>query len=232
MITVSKDAIMYKDSEGNMQSAGVLCNVGTFGVNTFKYAKTFRALFTGVTFDVDEIEIDCLNDLGIKVESMENVFLNSKNLKKVTIKANMAENVGNLNGFTMYQAFSKSELEVIDLSGVTPLFPYNINYLVYNCSNLREIIGEFDLSNHETAVSAYSFLGATALEEIRIKKETLYYSISFASCSKLSDASIQSIIDGLATVETSQTLTLHADVKSKLTENQIVQITSKNWTLA
>ena len=34
------------------------------------------------------------------------------------------------------------------------------------------------------------------------------------------------------TGQTSQTLKFHADVKAKLTEEQITTITGKNWTLA
>lgn len=50
----------------------------------------------------------------------------------------------------------------------------------------------------------------------------------------LSDASVQNIIDVLAdlTGQTAKVITFHADVKAKLTEEQIATITSKNWTLA
>ena len=46
--------------------------------------------------------------------------------------------------------------------------------------------------------------------------------------------SVQSLINALAdlTGQTTQTLTFHADVKAKLTDEQIATITSKNWTLA
>ena len=67
---------------------------------------------------------------------------------------------------------------------------------------------------------------------IKFVEKSIKASIAFAQSSLLSDESIQSIIDGLATVETAQTLTLHADVKAKLTDEQIAQITIKNWSLA
>lgn len=52
--------------------------------------------------------------------------------------------------------------------------------------------------------------------------------------SPLTNESVQKIIDCLKdlTGGTAQTLTLHADVKAKLTEEQIAAITAKNWTLA
>lgn len=63
---------------------------------------------------------------------------------------------------------------------------------------------------------------------------TIGNSISFSQSSKLSSDSVQNIIDCLAdlTGQTTQTLTLHATVKSKLTDVQIATITNKNWTLA
>ena len=69
------------------------------------------------------------------------------------------------------------------------------------------------------------------LEEIRFVPNTIKVTINFAANKSLSNATIQSIIDGLAEVETLQTLTLHADVGAKLTDEQKAVITAKNWTL-
>ena len=57
--------------------------------------------------------------------------------------------------------------------------------------------------------------------------------ISFASCSKLTDASVQSIIDHLKdlTGQTAQTLTFHATVGGNLAEGQKAAIAARNWTL-
>lgn len=78
------------------------------------------------------------------------------------------------------------------------------------------------------------FIGCISLIDVRFVPNTIPKTISFSKSGKLSDESIQSIIGGLAdlTGQTSQTLTFHADVKAKLTEEQIATITSKNWTLA
>ena len=50
---------------------------------------------------------------------------------------------------------------------------------------------------------------------------------------RLTDKSIQSIIDALAdlTGKTSAKVTFHPTVKAKLTEEQLATIESKNWTL-
>ena len=78
------------------------------------------------------------------------------------------------------------------------------------------------------------FSSCTKLKNIRFETGTIPISISFVHSSFLTDESVQSIIDGLAdlTGQTAQTITFHLTVKNKLTEEQIVQITSKNWTLA
>ena len=78
------------------------------------------------------------------------------------------------------------------------------------------------------------FGDCVSLKEVRFKINSIKISFQIHYPNNLSDASIQSLIDGLAdlTGATSQTLTLHKDVKAKLTEEQISTITNKNWTLA
>ena len=101
------------------------------------------------------------------------------------------------------------------------------------------------------------FRGASKLKSAHLVniKQTQHFYTAFESCAdleniilegvvengldfhwspKLTNESVQSIIGVLAdlTDKTALTLTLHADVKANLTEEQIAQITSKNWTLA
>lgn len=77
------------------------------------------------------------------------------------------------------------------------------------------------------------FHNCAKLESVTFEGE-FSLSIAFNTSPRLSDASVQNIIDCLVdlTGQATQTLTLHADVKAKLTEEQIATITSKNWTLA
>ena len=62
---------------------------------------------------------------------------------------------------------------------------------------------------------------------------TIGNAISLAQSGKLSDASIQSIIDALAdlTGQTAQQVSFHSTVLGKLTEEQIATIIAKNWTM-
>lgn len=73
------------------------------------------------------------------------------------------------------------------------------------------------------------------LTHITFAPNTIKISVSFPGSSALDDESIQSILDGLADLsaeETAQTLTLHANVKARLTDEQIAAVTAKNWTIA
>lgn len=76
------------------------------------------------------------------------------------------------------------------------------------------------------------FTDLSALEDVSFSG-VIPVNISFAKSSKLSNASIQSIIDHLKdlTGQTAKTLTFHATVGGKLTDAQKATITAKNWTL-
>jgi hypothetical protein len=127
-----------------------------------------------------------------------------------------------------------------------------LNGVFSACKKLKSIVG-IDVSNCITAGDwlfnstieviekpldfskctrfSQTFHNCSYLREIRFVPECLKVSVAIYSPA-LSAESIQSIIDGLATVETAQTLTLHKDVKAKLTQTQLDTITGKNWSLA
>ena len=118
---------------------------------------------------------------------------------------------------------------LVYLKGICTKNAARVNSMFYD-SAIKEIELPFDFSNVQSGYSS-AFQKASALVEVRFVTGTIKVTILFSSA-LLSAESIQSIIDGLATVETAQTLTLHADVKAKLTEAQLDTITSKNWNLA
>lgn len=84
-----------------------------------------------------------------------------------------------------------------------------------------------------TAAFTSTFTGCTSLANITIDGE-IGKDISFADSPLLTTASVQSVIDHLKdlTGATAQTLTIHADVKANLTEEQLATITGKNWSVA
>ena len=105
----------------------------------------------------------------------------------------------------------------------------------FTCQRALEVINGQPLNYSAVTNANYmnGFSNCGALVEVRIASNTIKLSISFENCSLLSSDTIQSIIDGLAdlTGGTAQTLTLHATVGSKLTDEQKATITAKNWEL-
>lgn len=126
--------------------------------------------------------------------------------------------------YLFYNCKSITSIPILDMANNNSL-----QYAFANCTSLVSI-PLLDLQNVTTA--QHAFYNCINLVHIKFVEKSIKASVVFAQSPLLSDESIQSIINGLATVDTAQTLTLHADVKAKLTESQIAQITSKNWTLA
>lgn len=97
------------------------------------------------------------------------------------------------------------------------------------CGDLHTIYGFINLQNATNVGSMFS--SCIRLKEIRFISGTIKISISFFHSPLLSDESIQSIIDGLAVVTTTQTITFNSVVSNKLTAEQISQITEKGWVI-
>lgn len=118
-----------------------------------------------------------------------------------------------------------------NIVGINTQKAQRISGLFFCCYALETIEKPLNFSNAVNGQATNVFDNCNALKNICFDPESIKLSISIPSA-VLSDESIQSIIDGLATVETAQTLTLHADVKAKLTQTQLDTITGKNWNLA
>ena len=97
--------------------------------------------------------------------------------------------------------------------------------------SLQTIVGELDFSECEPTQQQNPFNGCTSLIEVRFTPESIKQNLSFTQSSQLSDESIQSILDGLANVSTTQTLSLNSAVYAKLTEEQKQSATDKGWTI-
>lgn len=126
------------------------------------------------------------------------------------------------------QVSTIEEIEVIgDTSNIT-----TFNQTFANRRSIKRILGNFDFSKCTNTVAMFGW--NANLEEFYPVANTIKTSIDFGTSPKLINASIQAIINGLADLAdgTTQTLSLHADVKRKLTEEQITTITSKGWNLA
>ena len=97
------------------------------------------------------------------------------------------------------------------------------------CRELVSIERPFDMSKFTAWSMADMFSNCISLVDVRFVAETIKESIAFAQSSLLSAESVQSIIDGLAYVDTKQNLTLSNQIV--LTDNQKQVIDAKGWTL-
>ena len=125
-------------------------------------------------------------------------------------------------------------------------------YICAYCYNL-EVFEDIGLPPSGYAFTWTSCIKLHTIELVRSHKQTQYDSafwqcdelvnirfegeigqrFSIISCGKLSDDSINDIIDHLAdlTGETAKTITFHSNITTKLTTEQVTRITNKNWTL-
>lgn len=157
-----------------------------------------------------------------KMTSLATFFTHMANLKR----ADYYIDAKNCTNFAQLFA-SDNLLEYV--KGVNTSKATNVLDMFYQCSSLKTIEEPLDFSNRTSTGGVFG--ACVSLENVKFVTESIKISITILS-PVLSAESIQSIIDGLATVETAQTLTLHTDVKAKLTQTQLDTITGKNWSLA
>lgn len=197
---------------------------GGGGVTELFYATSVASAFAGATFP-ENYEFCAEFEKNI---SLYNSFENAQNLKSVKLKNTINGSAVTASGFVR----NVRTVETIDFSEYYAKFT-SLNYFAQNAVALKHIYGELDLS--ECTTNVLWIQGCSLLEEIRFKADTINISITFQWCANLSSEAIQSIIDGLVTITdgVARTLTLHADVKNKLTDEQIATITqTKGWSLA
>lgn len=101
----------------------------------------------------------------------------------------------------------------IDFTGTTFLAS-NWGVAFSKCFALLTIYGELDFTSCTN--SSGTFGQCIALENVSFKANTIPKSLSFYYSSLLTDNSIVSIANGLSESVSGQTLTLHADIKTKL----------------
>ena len=132
--------------------------------------------------------------------------------------------------FSLAPNLIPDKLKIVSFS---PKVIFSNSSLLFNGRISLEIInGEFDLSEITSSNSQGNmFNNCFSLREVRFIQGSIKYSLSVASSSQLSDESIQSILDGLATVSSTQTLFLNSAVYAKLTEEQKQSATDKGWTI-
>jgi hypothetical protein len=209
---------------------------GAGGDNLLDYAGSIQAVFAGCDFGgVDELIVSFgskftprYSTSGKNSSIYTTAFSQTKGVRRITVKCGYDNpSSQSMNSF-MHE---NGGCETLDISNISPLSINNARQMFNGAGNLREIIGELDLSGCTQVYNSFS--GTSSLETVRFTEESLKASISFSSSPNLTAESIQSIVDGLAdlTGGTAQTLTLHATVGAKLTDAQKTAISAKNWTV-
>lgn len=128
----------------------------------------------------------------------------------------------------MESTFSRTQMEEIVLNFSTKNI---INYgSAFIGSTVKKIIGVLDFSS-ATSVNSM-FQQCDKLEEVTFGPNTLSLSIGLAYSSKLTSESIQSIFDGLATLEEGVTRTLTLPSNAKILQSQVDSANAKGWTVA
>lgn len=203
--------------------------VREINVNTSSWV-TLNSVFRNCYFLTEINEgniIDCTN---MKTQMISS-FYGCSSLEEVhfiNIPTNISININSM--FSLAPNIIPDKLKTISFS---PKININNAQLLFNGRySLQTIVGELDFSFIGDANSQNSVFNAcTSLKEVRFTKESIKYNLSFTQSSQLSDESIQSILDGLANVSTTQTLSLNSGVYAKLTEEQKQSATDKGWTI-
>lgn len=107
----------------------------------------------------------------------------------------------------------------------------SISGMFYNMQAL-EVIDGTPLDFSKITYSATPFHNLYMLKEVRLKG-VINFNLDMPQCPCLSNESIQSIIDCLADLTGSKAkrLDFHADIVKKLTDEQLTQISNKNWSV-
>ena len=197
------------------------------GRDIWNYVRSISGAFQNNTFPEGTNLVLNVPNLSLSVNegNLNYTFRSTTGLESITLKCTTRGVAMHAHG-----AFSRcSDLKFLDLSEFNTTFGVSTD-VFYSCSKLEEIRGEIE---NTTTNWTLWFASCVKLREVRFKANSIKGAFTIAQSPLLSAESIQSIVDGLAdmTGGTSYKLTLHADVKAKLTEEQLATIAAKNWTV-
>lgn len=161
-----------------------------------------------------------------KITTIINCFSNSLSLREVTL-GNLTSCINAKQSF-----YGDTSLEKVTIGNCERVQDWTQTF--YGCIALKEIDCELNmtLANSLTEI----FEGCTSLQKLRFVKETVSNNLSLASCQSLTKESMESLFDGLASVE-GKTVTVSkyafdnnyptADEKAAAQS----KITQKGWSL-
>lgn len=171
------------------------------GVNIANYLSHMnnQNLFNGVTLpetvEIHFLYLTNLNSAFRTATGVKNLILSSKN------------GIGNFTTFS----YATASIEMIDFTNLKIASSVNYNGAFWNMTNLKTFVG-LNLSGATNVINI--FAGTGKLENLSVVPNSCSISISYNSCSKLTDNSVISIANSL--ISGNYTLTLHATPKAKL----------------
>ena len=170
---------------------------------------------------LESIDISSFNTSN--VINMNNMFkycykLANIDLSKIDFKSVISAN----------HMFNSVALKTIDLSNKDTGKLMDVNHMFYNLGETESI--KLNNCNFEKVTNAKNFIGLAGKLVTFIPPKNIKTSITI-NASKLSNESINLIIENLATVTTSQVLTLGTELIAKMSEEQMASIIDKNWTV-
>ena len=216
-------------AENIKKGVSILGVEGNLNIKTIHYGYISAISFAS---NVSEITEDMYLDLPQATNLNGMFFAKNVNCEKITVVvSNVCTNLVNAFWGTNN---AKEGLKTIEILGDTSKITH-FTSAFRNRTNLERIIGDLDFSS-VTTINGFDtmIMNDGNLKEFFPKAGTIKTTINLNNSAKFTDKTIQSIIDGLADITggTAQTLTLHTNVKARLTDEQIASITSKNWNLA
>lgn len=187
--------------------------------------------YTGTSIDVESSLALAYSTVAqhAQISSTNSICSGNENIKECRIifpKATTAR-------YSFYDCHNLEYLTVDMTKVVDATNGYTgFNSTFRNCYSLKRIDGQISLLN---CVPENTFTGCRALEYVAFLPNSINKSLSLSSSSNFSAEGIQTLINALVTITdgVARTITFHADVKAKLTDEQKATITTtKGWTLA
>lgn len=192
-------------------------SISFYGVNTFpkgykngtlhiKLPNAQKSLYNFFSLVKQKIITELILDSNAKITDMAAFAVNSGSLKTLTLNFD-TKNVSNWRDWLSMDGSSGS-------------------------NRIETITNPIDLTSGKWNNSSFCY-GQSALKNIRFVPNTICFNFYLPQTSVLTDESVQSIIDGLAdlTGQTAQAIYLHSSVVKRLTNEQLTQISNKNWSL-
>ena len=181
---------------------------------------------------IDKLDLSHWDTSNWAVDNMSYVFGYCQNLRELEIST---WDTSNWAVTTLYYCFaSMRSLKCLDISrwDTSKWEVTETRYLVTNtdCVALREFYAPEDLGIVETAANGTGTANVVSLEVCNGWK--IYQSNTWTAASKLTHDSLVSILNRLATVNETRTITLGQNNRMKLSAEEIAVATQKGWTIA